>query len=371
MQTNHQKCLFVTNSGYLSDGGGGVQWCTCEYLRILREGGFDCKVRPYRVDMRPSARLRRRLSRQPFENFHPPNFVQSIVNEARALEASLLFLNNTEALALAPKIREKAPQLTLVFLSHGVEITDEINQLRLSPDQLPSHRRNPLWFGRLLCQEIEVRKAIDGTICISEEDRLFESWLGSPRSCFVPRTVPEDTLTLRPIGGRIGTVSTLNHIPNLDGITRLAAELDPKRVKLRLVGGPETAGRELDARFTAVEYLGRLDDVALREEAATWCAFANPVFCQARGASTKVATALGWGLPVLTTAQGARGYRWNEAILPLADSPQHLAQIALEFADSGKTASGFASASALAGMAPTPSQAADLTSEFLCELRSL
>jgi hypothetical protein len=57
----------------------------------------------------------------------------------------------------------------------------------------------------------------------------------------------------------------------------------------------------------------------------------NPVFWLSRGASMKLATALGWGLPVLTTQAGARGYEWGGAAVPVcADDPRKFVQTALE-----------------------------------------
>lgn len=360
--------LFVSNSRFLEAGGGGVQWCTREFLDTLRCGGFNCIEHAYQVDARPQARLRRKWSPQPFADLHAPSLATAIIERAREPEVAVIFLNNSEALALAPRLRALAPELRLVFLSHGVEITDEVNQLRLSPDQLPRHRRRPRWLGELLSHEISVRKAIDGTLCISKEDLLFEAWLGAPASCFIPRTIPDDRLDRHPVRGRIGTVSTLNHIPNLDGISQLATVLESARVRLRVVGGPESVGRQLESRYAAIEYAGRLDDTALREEAATWSAFVNPVFCQARGASTKVATALGWGLPVLTTHQGARGYCWDEEVLPLANCASALAEMARKFADEPESERGTSAAASIACLAPTPIRAGVMIADFVRSL---
>jgi hypothetical protein len=85
----------------------------------------------------------------------------------------------------------------------------------------------------------------------------------------------------------------------------------------------------LARRHGFVDYLGPLNDDALRAEAATWCCFVNPIFVYSKGCSTKLAVALGWGLPIATTRYGARGYLWDEGAIPLADDPTELADLVL------------------------------------------
>ena len=198
----------------------------------------------------------------------------------------------------------------------------------MAPENLPKHMRHPSWLGRTIQEEIQQRQATDLVICICQEDVLFEQWLGAPRCLFLPRSIEVQDLDLKPVAGRIGCVATLNHEPNVDGIKQLAKELECSGdMVLRVVGGPVEVGKRLQEKFNAIEYVGRLSDEQLFDEAATWSAFTNPIFCQARGASTKVATALGWGLPVATTVVGARGYRWDESDIPLAKSTKELADI--------------------------------------------
>jgi hypothetical protein len=51
------------------------------------------------------------------------------------------------------------------------------------------------------------------------------------------------------------------------------------------------------------------------------------------GCSTKIATGLGWGLPLLTTAAGLRGYTWNEGNVPIYSTPGDLANAAVAVLD--------------------------------------
>jgi hypothetical protein len=143
------------------------------------------------------------------------------------------------------------------------------------------------------------------------------------------------------VPGRLGTVSTLDHGPNLEGIERTAAAFDATgrpEVRLRLVGRPTTAGEALARRFRCLDYLGPLDDAAFAAEAATWCAFLNPIHCFARGSSTKLAVPLAWELPVVTTRAGARGYRWDESLVPLHEDAAAFAAAALRAADPAEAA---------------------------------
>ena len=143
----------------------------------------------------------------------------------------------------------------------------------------------------------------------------------------------ESSLNVQPVDGRVGTVCTLDHPPNLNGLVSLFDELQRRAVaqfRFRLVGQPSSFGATLAARYPFVEYLGPLSDNALRAEAATWCCFTHPMFVYAKGCSTKLGTALGWGLPIATTVFGARGYTWDEQLLPLSTSAPELAQAVFE-----------------------------------------
>lgn len=361
--------LFVTLRGHLQAGGGGVQWCSREYHDTLDAAGLAPQVLPFDIDRGLRARLLRRLRPRPYAHRLPAGLAAEIAAQARRLDSRWCFLNNTDALALAPALRAAAPDLRLVFLSHGAELTDVINNLRLAPETAPREQHAAPWLGRLLQEELRLRASLHGAVVISEPDLLVEEWLGSPRVAYLPRSVPSTPLPLAPVVGRVGCVATLDHGPNLHGLRLLADALAPHpEVRLRLVGGPAPVGRELASRHPAIDYLGRLDEDALRAEAATWRAFVNPIFCPARGASTKVATALGWGLPVLTTPHGARGYRWPAGTLPLADGPAALAALVRDVATASDPAPSLAAAETLRRAAPDLAESAALLRALLARV---
>jgi hypothetical protein len=260
------------------------------------------------------------------------------------------------------------PESKHLFLSHGAEITDELNAIRLLPKSIPSYRHSPHWLGESLLAQVAHRQAIDASICISAEDLQFERWLGARNIHFLPRQVPKHPLMWRPQPGVIGTVATLDHAPNLHGLEAIASCMTNCDLQLRVVGGPEQIGRTLQSTYPCIHYCGRLSDPDLEMEAASWMAFINPIFCQARGASTKVATALGWGLPVLSTPQGVRGYNWDESALPLSLTPSDLSDLAQAFAFEADPARLRLRALSVAQRAPSLGQTADQLASFLMRL---
>jgi hypothetical protein len=362
-----KKAVFVSNRISLGSARGGVQWCTNDYLATLAAAGWQTEVLPYDTDQRLSARLRRKFCPRPFADRINPGLITEIGTAVQRTGADCVFLNNSEPLIAAGAIKKQiGDRVRLIFLSHGVESTDFLNDLHLGNESIPAFQRKPWWVGQLFLSELEQRRHLDGVVCMSEEDVLFERWLGSKSTCFLPRMVQPQPLEWHPVPNRVGTVGTLGHIPNLDGIRRFAAELGQhSQMRLRVVGGPASAGHKLAEEFGSVEYVGAVDDATLKLEAATWGAFVNPIFCQARGASTKVATALGWGLPVLTTPQGARGYRWDDAALPRKQTPRELAQLAATVASGNDSATWQARARQISQLAPDLVESSKILSDFV------
>jgi hypothetical protein len=188
-------------------------------------------------------------------------------------------------------------------------------------------------LGEELLEETEQRRWIDAVLTLSPFEVEMEKWLGGKAVRWLPRTIMEPRLDFRSVDGRVGCVSTLDHPPNHDGLTRLFEELariGDRNLRFRLIGRPSETGRRLAQIFPFVEYVGALDDDALRLEAATWCCFVHPLFVYAKGCSTKLAVGLGWGLPIATTEFGARGYQWDTSVLPLTRTPAELALSVIE-----------------------------------------
>ena len=315
--------MFVSSRAFLEPSGGGVQSCTREYWELLRGAGFALTPLRFEADARVSTRLRRRFAASPYFRPCEPRLPERIVAACEASGAEWVFLNQTTLAPLAAALKAVAPRRRIVVLSHGLESTDLLHNLRLR-DRLPlSARRAPsprFALGDALMVEAQARAALDAVCALTPFDADLERWLGAKRVFWLPRAVGAAPLDWRPTPGRFGFVGTLDHAPNLEGLVAVLEALDGA-ARVRVVGAPARIGRWLAARFDAVDYLGALDDADLRAEAATWNAFLHPIFLMARGASTKLATALSWRLPIVTTELGRRGYVWRRGELTIADTP--------------------------------------------------
>lgn len=352
--------VFVAHAHALSPALGGLQLCTSEYLRTVRTAGFAVSITAVEHDRRLLTRLVRRLRPRPYPPEWRPELVDEIFASAREIRARFIFLNLVNLAPLAPLLRARVDAACkIVLLSHGLESVDFLHaveaQARSSSGSRSAGQERTL--GRQLFEEFDQRRYIDHVFCLTPVETEIERWLGAKGVSWLPRTIPErPPLDWSPAPGRLGFVGTLDHPPNRDGLIQFLEALGtlaPPEIEVRVVGGPPAAGAGLAQRFPLVRYLGALSDEELDKEAATWLCFVHPVFCYARGCSTKLAVALSWQIPVLTTPPGCRGYRWREGSLAMADTPEALARLALRFADPGTAAAAQKEVAAIARSAPT------------------
>jgi len=337
--------VFVTANYSLQPEGGGVQRCTREYLALLRAAGIALEIEGYSFDQAPLSRLRRKYFARPYRDLLPPNLPERVIRRARATGARWVFINQTEAGPIIPALAPlQAEGVRIVLLSHGPDSSDYLHEARIRAEVEGGgkiSRGDAAWLGAQLFAELHHHQPCDLVFCLSVNDQNAERWLGARRVHWLPRTVEAEPLSWAPIADRIGTVGTLDHAPNVEGILEFCRTLEavsPGSLRLRLVGRPTDAGQRIADRFPFVDYLGGLNDAEFQAEAASWCAFINPIFCYARGASTKLAVPLIWGLPVASTRAGARGFFWDEALVPLADTPAELVQFARQLADPARAA---------------------------------
>jgi hypothetical protein len=311
--------------------------CAQEYLRTLAAAGFRLEIVTFDVDRRPLVRLKRKIWPQAYANAIPPFVASEAVAIARKLAARFVFLHMTDTAPLAAALRNAlGPDTQIVLLSHGTESGDYLHKLR-TKNELTSVFRPPRLprtgeLARLLCTESSQRRHIDHVLCLSPVEANLELWLGARAATWVPRTVTPNPLPWNPHPGRIGFVGAIDHEPNTEGLLLFAKALEaaaPDDLHFRVVGGPEKVGRAFAERFRFLEYVGPLNDAQLETEAATWNCFVHPIFCYPRGCSTKLATGLGWHLPVVTTPGGRRGYVWGAGELPIAETPGELAHLAV------------------------------------------
>jgi hypothetical protein len=323
--------VLVAHAQALGAASGGLQICTQEYIRTLRAAGVDLTFATIPHDRRIATRILRRLVPEPYPPQWRPSAVSDIVSSVLRVDARLVFLNLVNLAPLALALKPRLPAHTrVVLLSHGLESVDFLHTIPID-----SHSRfQQSELGKRLLAERRHRVAIDHVFTLTSWEAEIERWLGARHVMALPRTVTTRApLEWRPDANRLGFVGTLDHPPTGDGLEQFLAAFErvaPSSLRVRVVGGPEASGRSLAGRFRSVRYLGPLDDRALESEASTWSAFVHPLFCFARGCSTKLATALAWRIPVVTTPAGARGYWWREGVLPMADSPETLARLACD-----------------------------------------
>ena len=324
--------VFVSSATALKETKGGVQQYTRELLLLLEAAGFALRKLPYNVDRRPTTRLRRRFLPRPYLNRIPAELTGQIASMAEEIKAPIIFLNQGDLSPVAERLHmvsgPRSPRI--VLLSHGLESVDYLHAT--ADDDRVGESLKAVTLGRQLLAEKRHRSYIDIVLCMSVFEAEIERWLGAKRVEWLPRLIsPSEPLEWNPSGDRIGCVGTWDHPPTLAGMAQFLRAFQPlsgRRARFRLVGGPPASGRFIADQFSCVDYLGPLPDTELRAEAASWSCFVNPIFTFSRGASTKLAVALGWSLPVVTTAAGARGYEWNDGKLSMSDDSETLAQLA-------------------------------------------
>lgn len=364
--------LFVSYAGFVPNAPGGVQTCTREYIDAIRAAGIDIKVLTFDVDRSLAARTRRLMDSSPYTRPAPQSLVEDIRRELRSGPADFVFLNQVALAALAPQIRPLlSPGALMVLLSHGMESTDLLHLIRLRKALPLSGRTRPsadIAMGRVIRAEAASRAAIDAVVCLSPFDVELEHWMSPRPAEWLPRVVVPKPLKWKPDPQRLGFVGTLDHAPNLEGLVLALdamARLTETPPRVRVVGGPRRIGEWVSRRHGFVDFLGALDEDRLPEEAATWSAFLHPIFCHPRGCSTKLATALGWQIPIVTTAPGRRGYQWGEGALREGDTPEAFALCALSLLDASAAAAARAEVVRVARTSPTLKDVAARLSQFI------
>jgi glycosyltransferase involved in cell wall biosynthesis len=286
-----------------------------------------------------SNRVKRKLKPEPYQyNFNPDKAIADIKN-ALTESVQYIFLNQNVLRPLAKVIKQNLGQgIKIVVLSHGLASVDYLHEIRavrnLSKTDVSNTEVN--YLGRQLVEETSHSPYIDHVFCLAPFEVEIEKWLGAKEATHIPRTIKETSLNWHPIKGRLGFVGRLDHPPNEEGFLMVFDELKKVKgntVELRIVGSPREEGEKLSEAYEFVNYLGELTDEELREDASTWSAFLHPVFFYAMGCSTKLAVALGWEIPIVTTTMGIIGYIWSEGNIPIADHPEQFANLAIEFSD--------------------------------------
>lgn len=166
------------------------------------------------------------------------------------------------------------------------------------------------------------------SVCSELDRAYFDS---SERVCVIPNGFEgSDSVTVRKPASppRIGFIGTFHYGPNLDGIRWFVERVWPLILKqrpdilLRLVGtGTETG---IFTPHPNIEGLGFVDDS--ESEIASWTLMIVPILVGG-GTRIKIAEAFSRGCPVVSTKQGAYGYKiQNGQECVLADEAEDFAK---------------------------------------------
>lgn len=327
-----KSLLFVSFENFLEAKiSGGVQVCTKEYIELFEACNFQVHIEPVPFTRNVLKRIKLKLGLDVYEGYDYKEIAARLISVIRKNKIEIVALNQVSLVGLAPFLKGAfGESIKILVLSHGNESGDFLHEVVLQ-------KANPIkqWrLGAFLVKESEYfRNHVDAILCLSETEQHINNWLGAKRSFFIPRTYKPHFLPWAPVEGRVGFVGTLDHLPNYQGLVLYLDELQglsTDGVCVRIVGGPEAIGRTLQQRYPCVEYLGRLDAKSLEAEASSWSLFLNPIFWFSRGASTKLAQGINWGLPILTTPAGNRGYTISNDQLATVYSANEMARKTIE-----------------------------------------
>lgn len=308
------KALFLTNpKDVYAEIEGGVQLCSKDFLELLIECGFQITEFHVHVSKNLQHRLLRKLRVDAYKLYDEKDRLDELLNVIRKENVKVVYINKSELLRYAKPIKKKfKEEVRVVVFSHGNETGDYLHYLTRIESNPLSKFRNIFRLGFNLYLESFYRiHYLDNVFVLSEQEQKIEQWLGINNPLIIYQFTKPDFINWDPAKNFIGFVGSLDHVPNVLGLKSFIEEIRTiglRDVEVRLVGGPQRAGEKLANEFSEINYLGRLTEDALKEEAKCWSIFLNPVFYYSRGASTKLARGLSYGLPVISTIEGNRGY---------------------------------------------------------------
>jgi glycosyltransferase involved in cell wall biosynthesis len=333
------EALFLSNGIYFDESKkeGGVKLCTREYLSLIKIL-FNVTVFQVKYHIDIWYRLRVKLGINVYNDYNPKSYKELLIQTIRKNNISVVFLNLSNTAGFAAVIKDAfGENVKVVLCSHGNESGDYLHEATRFKKQLPFYRTlfSSFTLGSMLKKEAEFRQHfLNGILTVSPIEEALEKWIGAKKVMMVPRTMKAGFINWKPFAGRVGFMGDLSHGPNYFGINEVCKELNHfalNGVEVRIVGSPEWIGAELEKKYPFVKYTGYLNENELEDEISTWSAFLNPVFYYSRGVSTKLAKAFEWGLPVITTSIGCRGYQWKAGNPIFAESPAETVKIINEY----------------------------------------
>ncbi len=323
-----KKILFITYKGHVKyDHPGGVQICTKEYIDLLEACNLQVILFEIGLTKNLFKRVKARLNINFYDKFDFKKNMFKLTNVINSENIKYVALNTVDMTAYSKYFKKVFEnKVKIILLSHGNETGDLLQEIILTKQNIFCRYLNKYRLGALLYKESFYRNSyIDTVFCISELEVSIEKWLGAKEVEFIPRTYKKKIVEWAPKHKVIGYVGTLDHYPNFHGLSAFLNEIRDTEIVLRIIGGPLSSVNQLKNIYPNIEYLGNLSDIEMIKEISSWSIFIHPIFYFARGASTKLSTAINSGLPIATTKFGIRGYNIPEKNLIIRDTPKELA----------------------------------------------
>lgn len=316
------KGLFLHNPLDLNSKiPGGVQICSQEFLKILKATASELHYFEVGYNKSLIFRLLYKLNLDNYISYDVNKYTKTLIATISEKQITHVFINKSELIRFSRIIKDKFQHVKVIIMSHGNESGDFLGDLTGIKPRFKGLKKYTglLKLGLALFTESFYRKRYVDLVCtMSEEESAVEKWLGLNYPFYIPRLIDKTVQIKRaPIKNVFGYVGTLNHTPNIIALHQLFEKLAELKLSLevRIVGQPTEIGENLQLKYDFVNYLGPLSDEDLLKEVANWSFFINPIFNYSRGASMKLAKAIEWEIPTVTTFAGKRGYVINKGSL--------------------------------------------------------
>jgi glycosyltransferase involved in cell wall biosynthesis len=334
-----EKALFVSNQVFFdqSKPEGGVRLCTNDFIRLI-ECRFEVIRFPLQYNRSFWYRVRAKAGLDIFEDYHGSDYAPALFEQLERFKISKVFINLANASRVAEVIKKRyGAAVKTIICSHGNESGDFLHQTVRFREFMPwLQRQTAAWrLGKVLQAELTFRlHAIDLVLAVSGIEESIENWLGAKKVFYVPRVFQPHYIKWEPVQGKVGFIGDVSHYPNYYGMLTLCEELIkkpiPENFEICIVGRACTNLDLLKSRFPFIRHTGYLDEPELIKEAGTWMYYLNLVFYYSKGVSTKLAKGMNWGIPVISTTAGNRGYIFKNGGVVTIDGPVGLANAILQ-----------------------------------------
>ena len=333
-----EKIIFATNKVFVDKNKpeGGVSYCTNDFISLLQTK-FEVIIFPLTYNRSLLYRIKAKLGIDVFEDYNPADYKNDLYRCIENNGIKKVFINLSSASDVARVVKNKfGDDVKTILCSHGIEAGDFLHHtvrfrslLSKLHILMSSYR-----LGKILKTELSLRlNYFDLVLTVSEVEVAIEKWLGAKKVAFVPRVLTPSFINWQPVMGRLGFVGDVSHFPNYYGLLKLCEAVNinsnkkDKEIIIRVVGKSCRNLELITERFSFVQPIGYLDNDKLIEEAGTWMYYLNLVFYYSKGVSTKLAKGMNWGLPVISTEMGNRGYSFVKGNVNTVDDVNGILQL--------------------------------------------